>query len=155
MTRPYGGRMGDFMDLELVRRWILGWAGMERVLSFSVDYYRAAPENGTIAPAGVSEVRRRADILGNVAVEQEVCFGLHFVLLKNSEEDTLAADNAQWLLDLQMWIQEQGLRGLAPVFGEDQSVRAESGTLKEASPEGTAVYFLRLTFHFTKNYEVM
>lgn len=147
--------MEVFMDLELVRRWISGWAGMERVLSFSVDHYSAVPENGTIGPAGVSEICRKMDILGNVAVEQEVRFVLNFVLLQNGDDDVLAMDNAQWLLNLQAWIQEQGLWGLVPVFGNFQTVRAEDGRLQEVSPEGTAVYSMELTFHFTRVYEVM
>ena len=76
-------------------------------------------------------------------------------MLQNGDDDVLAMDNAQWLLNLQAWIQEQGLWGLVPVFGNFQTVRAEDGRLQEVSPEGTAVYSMELTFHFTRVYEVM
>lgn len=140
------------MELERVRRWFSGAPGMERVQSLGVDYHPAVAENGSVAPAGVKERGRRADVLGNVTVEQEVCFRVLLILLKNEEDDGL--ENAQWLLDLQKWVQEQGARGLTPVFGAHQQVRAEEGTLKQVSPEGTGVYSLRLTFRYETVYEV-
>ena len=145
------------MGLERVRQWLLGYPGMEEVEGLTVDYYPAEPGVGSMAPAGLTEVARREDILGNVAVEQTMSFQLSFVLVKDERDDALATRNAQWLLDLQQWVQQQSLGKLAPTFGDlprKEWVRAEDGALKEVSQEGTAVYAVRLTFGFMKMYEV-
>ncbi|MBQ7345479.1 MAG: hypothetical protein IJW45_05395 [Oscillospiraceae bacterium] len=146
------------MVLDRVRQWLLGAPGMAEVESLAVDYYPAEPGNGSIGPAGLTEVARREDVLGNVAVEQTMSFQVSFVMVKDESDDALATRNAQWLLDLQRWVQAQSLGRLAPTFGDlprREWVRAEDGALKEVSQEGTAVYAVRLTFGFIKMYEVM
>ena len=146
------------MVLDRVRQWLLGYPGMADVESLAVDYYPAEPGNGSIASAGLTEVARREDVLGNVTVEQTVSFQVCFVMVKDESDDALATHNAQWLLGLQQWVQAQSLGRLAPTFGDlprREWVRAEDGELKKASQEGTAVYALRLTFGFMKYYEVI
>lgn len=142
------------MELEKVRQWVLGYPGMELLQKVWVDYYPAQPGNGSIAPGGATELDRRADILGNVTVECRYDFGLWFVMTRAEGDDLGAAENAQWVLGFQDWVREQSVRGEVPRFGEAQVVRAQDGRLEEVDVEGTAVYLVRLSFEFKKDYEV-
>ena len=68
-----------------------------------------------------------------------------------------ATENAEWLLDLQDWIQEQSLRRLAPTFGDmpdTETIVAQNGKVDAADEEGTGVYAVQLSINFTKIYEV-
>lgn len=143
------------MELEKVRQWILGCPGMELLQQVWVDYYPAQPENGSLAPEGLTELGRREDILGNVTVECRYDFGVWFVVARAEGDDLGAAEDAQWVLGFQAWVQEQSVRGLVPQFGDAQVVRAQEGRLEETDTEGMAVYLVRLSFDFRKVYEVV
>lgn len=145
-------------DLERIREWILGYPGMEALQGLRIDYYAAQPDNGSIAPAGITEVARKEDILGAVVVENRYDFGLWFVLTKAEGDDVGATANAEWILGFQRWVQEQGIRRLAPAFGDEpgsERIRAQDGALEENDEEGTATYFVRLSIDFKKIYEVI
>ncbi len=143
-------------DLEKVRKWLLSYPQIDRIQGLGVDYYSAEPNNGSIDPSGLVEVSRTEDILGNVTVENQYNFVLYFVLAKSPEDDVGATDNADWLLDLQKWIQEQSIRRLAPTFGDDpqtESIRAQNGKVDSSDEEGTGLYAVQLSINFTKIYK--
>lgn len=144
-------------DLERIRQWISTYPGMDRLQNTWIDYYVAEPDNGSIAPAGLVEISRNEDILGNVTVENQYNFGLYYVLTKAAGDDEGAATNAEWIMGLQQWIQEQSVRRLAPTFGDEpatERIQAQNGALYSADEEGTATYIVQLTIHFKKIYEV-
>lgn len=145
-------------DLEKIREWISTYPGAERLQDLWVDYYAPAPDNGSIAPAGLVEVSRNEDILGNIIVENQYNFGLYYVLTKATEDDAGATANAEWIMGLQQWVQEQSVRRFAPTFGDEpatERILAQNGALYAADEEGTATYIVQLTINFKKIYEVM
>ena len=79
--------------LEKIRNWLDTYPGIGRLQGLKVDYYAAQPENSTIAPAGLVEISRKTDILGNVTVENQYNFALYFVLLKDPGDDVGANEN--------------------------------------------------------------
>ena len=67
-----------------------------------------------------------------------------------------ATENADWLLDLQKWIQEQSIRKQAPIFGDEpktETISAQNGKVDAADEEGTGVYSVQLSIEFTKIYK--
>lgn len=144
-------------DLEKIRRWLLTYPGIGRLQGLRVDYYSAQPDNGSIDPSGLVEVSRSEDIIGNVTVKNQYNFVLYFVLAKSPEDDEGATENADWLLDLQNWIQEQSILRQAPTFGDpsySETITAQNGKVDAADEEGTGIYSVQLSINFTKIYEV-
>lgn len=144
-------------DLEKVREWLLTYPKPEPLLGLQVDYYAAEPENSSIAPSGLVEISRREDILGNVTVKNQYNFALHFMLLKPADGDAIATANAEWLMDLQRWVQEQSILNQTPTFGDvpnQEWIKAQNGELTWADEDGTGVYTVLLSINFTKIYEV-
>lgn len=144
--------------LERIRAWIASYPGYDILGTFQVDYTDRIPTSGGIFPSGLVEIRRTEDILGNTTVENQYNFGLYYVFLKAPGDDAGAQLNASWIMDFQMWVQEQSVRGKAPVFGDDprsERIQAQNGVLYEADEEGTATYMVQLSVNFTKIYEVI
>lgn len=142
-------------DLEKIRSWILTFPGIDRLQSLQVDYLPKNAETGGITPSGLTEISRTEDMIGNVTAENQYIFGLYYVLTKTEET---AQANAQWILDLQRWVQEQSIRHLAPTFGdkpETERINAQNGVLYAENEDGTATYLVQLTANFTKFYEVI
>ncbi len=142
-------------DLEKVSRWLKSYPEIKRIEAFSVDYHADAPENSSIAPSGLVEISRVEDILGNVTVENQYNFDLHFVLFKAPGDDLGAEENANWVMAFQKWVQEQSIRKLVPTFGdkpEKETIRAQNGQLTYADREGTGIYTVQLSVNFTKIY---
>lgn len=143
--------------LEKIREWIAGYPDFDILSAFRVDYTDRIPSNGGIFPSGLVEVSRTEDILGNVEVENQYNFGLYYVFLKSPGDDVGAAVNADWVMGFQEWVQEQSIRGKAPVFGDDpqrEQAKAQNGVLYAADEEGTATYMVHLSFSFIKRFEV-
>lgn len=143
-------------DLEKIRTWISSYPGMNTVEGVRIDYYSPQPENGGMPPSGLTEVSRTEDVLGNVTVENQYNFGLYYVLAK-AVDDNGEATNAEWLINLQKWVQEQSVQRLAPTFGnepETERIQAHNGALYATNEDGTVTYFVRLTINFKKIYEV-
>ena len=143
-------------DIEKVRNWLLTYPQIGRLQGLGVDYYSAQPNNGSIDPSGLVEISRKEDILGNITVENQYNFAIYFVLAKSPEDDEGATDNADWLLGLQRWIQEQSIRRLVPIFGdvpEAETISAQNGKIDAADEEGTGVYSVQLSINFMKIYK--
>lgn len=143
--------------LSVIRQWLATFPGNDRLASLQVDYLSAEPGSGSIDPSGLIEVSRRPDILGNVTVENQYNFGLYYVFAKSTDDDAGATMNADWLIDLQEWIQEQSILNKVPRFGDEpleEKIRAQNGSVYGANEEGTAIYMVQLSVNFIKNYEV-
>lgn len=134
-------------DIEKMRCWLQCFPGFDRLREFRVDLTHRKGENGGLFPGGLQELQRKTDICGGVTVRNRYVFGLYFVL-----EDT-GADNAQWLLELQNWIQEQSILGNGPVFG-DRTVRitAGKGALKDAQEDGVGLYAAEITVDWERQF---
>lgn len=142
--------------LTKIREWLATFPGNNRLESMQVDYIPAAPANGSIAPSGLVEISRKPDILGNITVENQYNFGLYYVFAKSAEDVEGSAENADWLMDLQEWVQAQSLTGKAPKFGDDpltEQIQAQNGSIFGTDEEGTAIYMVQLSINFTKIYK--
>lgn len=142
--------------LETIKTWLASYPGFDIFSTFQVDYTHQIPANSGIFPAGLVEVERRRDILGNVSVTNQYNFGLYYVLEKAPGDDTGATVNADWLMDFQAWVQHQSATGQAPAFGDRpgrEKIMAQNGALYEADGEGLATYMVQLSVLFQKNYE--
>ena len=141
------------LDLKKIKDWIASYSGYDILRSFQVDYTSNIPSNGGIFPDGLVEISRVKDIVGNITIHNQYNFGLYYVFQKDPGDDAGATINADWIMDFQLWIQEQSARGLAPVFGDDASsevIRAQNGVLYDADEEGTATYMVQLSVNFIK-----
>lgn len=144
-------------DLEKIREWLKSYPGTLPVQALKVDYFSSHPDDGSIDPSGLIEVSRSADIMGNITIENQLNFALYFTLLKSPGDDQGATDNADLLLDLQKWLQEQSLRRLAPIFGDDpdrEVIMAQNGALHLTDEEGIGIYTVQLSINYIKHYEV-
>lgn len=141
--------------LETVRDWLTTFPQFNVLTGFQVDYTDKIPSTGGILPDGLVEVSRRRDIVGNVTVTNQYNFGLYYVFEKAPNDDVGAAENADWIVDLQEWVQEQSATGAAPVFGDDpreERITAQNGTLMETNEEGTGVYVVQMSVRFIKKF---
>lgn len=139
--------------LEKIREFVKSYPGADIFRDFQVDYTDQVPFNGGIFPSGLVEVSRQTDILGNVTVTNQYNFGLYYVFEKAPGDDVGAAENADWVMDFQEWVQEQSVTGAAPVFGDVPSrekITAQNGVLYGADEEGTAMYMVQLSVQFIK-----
>ena len=142
--------------LEKVKDWLGNYPGFDILSTFQVDYTSEVPGGGGLFPAGLVELGRRRDILGNTTVENQYNFALYYVFEKAPGDETGAAGNAAWVMDLQEWVQEQSVRGALPRFGNTSTremAKAENGTLYEVDGEGTALYSVQLSIRFEKRFE--
>ena len=143
--------------LEKVRNWLAKFPGHDILGQFQVDYTDQVPGYGGVFPSGLVEVERKRDICGNVTVTNQYNFGLYYVFEKSPGDDVGATINADWIMDFQLWAQEQSVLGLAPAFGDvpnQERIIAQNGVLYDASEEGTATYMVQLSIQFIKKFEV-
>ena len=143
--------------LEKIRELIEAYPGYDILNDFQVDYTDQIPANGGVFPSGLVVVDRREDILGNVEITNQYNFGVYCVFAKATHDDVGASINAGWIMEFQEWIQEQSVRGKAPVFGDDphrEHISAQNGVLYETNEEGVATYMVQLSVTFIKRYEV-
>lgn len=141
--------------LETIRNWLKSFPEHDRLESLQVDYFGVIPGNGSVAPTGLLEISRREDILGNVVVENQFNFALYYVFAKATDDDKGSMENADWLMHLQKWVQEQSILGLAPVFGDEprkEQIKAQNGSIFDVTEEGVATYMVQLSVNFTKFY---
>lgn len=144
--------------LDKVLAWLKTYPNADDLLSkYHVDYTDHIPGNAGVYPAGLVEVSRRGDVLGNTTVTNQYNFALYHVFTKAPDDDIGALENADWVMDFQEWVQAESIRGTAPHFGDDPArevLTAQNGMLYETSEEGTAIYAVQLSAKFIKNIEV-
>lgn len=146
-------------DLDKIKNWLATYPGFDILGNFQVDYTDQIPSNGGIFPSGLVEISRREDILGNITVENQYNFGIYYVFPQSPGDNIGSQSNANWIMDFQRWVQEQGIRGFAPTFGNIdthlEKIQAQNGVLYDADPEGLATYLVTLSVRYKTFYEVM
>lgn len=146
-------------DLERLRVWLATYPGYDILDNMLVDYINEIPGAASLMPAGLTEISRTEDILGNVTVRNQYNFGLYLALEKSPGDDIASAYNAGWVLDFQRWVQAQSVTRAAPTFGNiDQrreTIKAQNGALLDTGKEGVAVYVVQLSAEFSTFYEVI
>ena len=132
--------------LERVCSWLQTFPLWEGTLQ--VDYADEIPGSTGLYPRGLTELSRREDVLGNVAVRCSWGFALQRAALPGEE-------NARWLMEFQTWVADQNRLGLAPQFGDDpkqERIRAFDGRIYDRAQAGSGRYTVMLTAEFTKIY---
>ena len=151
--------MGKDTDLERLRAWLASYPGYDILDNMLVDYIDEIPGAASLMPAGLTEISRTEDILGNVTVRNQYNFGLYLALEKSPGDDIASAYNAGWVLDFQRWVQAQSVAHAAPTFGNidqrGETIKAQNGALLDTGKEGVAVYVVQLSAEFSTFYEVI
>ena len=132
--------------LDTMQQWLQTFPLWEGTLT--LDYADGVPGNAGLYPKGLTELSRREDVAGNVAIRYSWAFTLRRAAARSGE-------NARWLLELQNWVAEQDRLGLAPQFGDEpktERLRAFEGKLDSHTQAGSALYTVMLTAEFTKLY---
>ena len=146
-------------DLERLRAWLATYPGYNILDNMLVDYINEIPGAASLMPAGLVEISRTEDILGNVTVRNQYNFGLYLALEKSPGDDIASAYNAGWVLDFQRWVQAQSVAHAAPTFGNidqrGETIKAQNGALLDTGKEGVAVYVVQLSAEFSTFYEVI
>lgn len=83
--------------LEKLRQFLTDFPGLQEL---SADFTQDGPDCSGLFPAGLTEVDRHTDLLGNTRVTYQCLFTLY----KRLEP---GQDSAQWLLDFQNWLTER------------------------------------------------
>ncbi len=136
-------------DLEKLQKWLQTYPNADYLTGFRVDYTDRLPGQVGILPAGLTELSRVKDLIGNVTVQNQYNFALYVVFQKAPGDDVGAQVNADWVMDFQRWVQAQSVTHQAPIFGnvdqQEETMRAQSGTLYECDDEGVAMYVVQLS----------
>lgn len=117
----------------------------------TVDHTDPVPGRCGLYAVGQEEISRHQDVVGNVRVRNRCTY----ILKRVTTGQQNSMENAQWLMALQQWLQEQSYAGLAPVFGDEpaaEQIRGEKGRLQDTRQTGTGVYTVTVTVEFTKIY---
>ncbi|MBR5023099.1 MAG: hypothetical protein IKY18_07920 [Oscillospiraceae bacterium] len=117
--------------LEKLRQFLLGFPGFDRELP--VDFTQDGPGNSGLFPGGLTEVDRYVDLLGNMQVWYQSLFTLYHRMQPGQ-------DSAQWLLDFENWLTEQG-----------QSVQIKKAEAQEVSRLNSGLCTVTLAVHFRKD----
>lgn len=145
-------------DLERLRAWLATYPGYDILGNMLVDYIDEIPGAASLMPAGLVEIGRTEDILGNITAQNQYNFGLYLALEKSPGDDIASAYNAGWVLDFQRWVQAQSVAHAAPTFGNidqrQESIKAQNGALLDTDENGVAVYIVQLSAEFKTRYEV-
>ena len=146
-------------DLDRLRDWLSTYPGYDILHNMLVDYIDEIPGAVSLMPAGLVEIGRTEDILGNVTTQNQYNFGLYLALEKSPGDDIASTYNAGWVLDFQRWVQAQSAARAAPTFGNidqrQETMKAQNGALLDTDEKGVAVYIVQLSAEFSTFYEVI
>lgn len=144
-------------DLEKFQQWLQTYPGADHLTGLRVDYTDRLPGQFGIFPAGLTELNRATDLLGDVTVQNQYNFALYIVFEKSPGDDIGAQVNADWIMDFQRWVQAESAMHRAPTFGNvdlrEETMRAQSGTLYECDDEGVAMYMIQLSATYKLHFQ--
>ena len=136
--------------LEKITAFVGGYPGADILREFQIDYTDQIFINGGALPPGLVEIRRKADLMGRVAVVNQYNFRLHCATEKTP------GDGAAWLTEFREWVQNQSVQRLASVFGDvpsQEQITAQNGVLYDAGDGERAVYVVQLCVQFVKYFQ--
>ena len=134
-------------ELEKLQQWLAGYPGWGG--SLQVDHLDGLPGSCGLFPAGLEELGRTEDVLGNVTVRNRSHYMLYRICAGPEDNE----NNARWLLAFQNWALEQCLAKKAPAFGdepENERIHAQKGRLYRNTQTGTATYGVALTVDWVR-----
>ena len=144
-------------DLERLKAWIQTYPQAEKITGMQVDYTDQLPGCFGVFPAGLVEIDRAPNLIGEVTVTNQYNWALYIVFAKAPGDDVGAAVNADWIMDFQKWVQEQSVTHRAPTFGnidqDTEIMSAQNGALYDAEAEGLGMYMIALQATFKTLYD--
>ena len=108
-------------------------------IDLRVDDLPPAAGTGALFPKGVEQTDRWQNLLGQVTTRQKMQLVLRLNLPFVPGDANLSAQTARRLLELQAWVAEQSA----------ETLTAGAARLEQANDEGSAVYTVTLTAHYT------
>lgn len=135
--------MENFVKLHA---WLQEYPDISKTGILLTDFTDALPGSTGLFPLGLQELRQKKNIAGGIKAENQEQYTLLRVTCGQQDNE----ENARWLLQFQNWIQQQSAMNLAPVFGENQQIRAEKGRLYRSNQAGTGIYTVIVTVSYTK-----
>lgn len=149
-------------DIEKMREWIKTFKdskgnGVPDI--FQIDFTNEIPQNAALFPDGMIEISRMIDLGRNVTTTNQYSFGLYVVLAKPADVDEISASNAEMVMELQQWGQEQSITQQAPKFGNIQEyneiIKINNGSFFGDKEGGVGVYMVPITVQFKKYYKAI
>lgn len=140
--------------LEKLKAWIATFPGFDILSGFQVNFIDQIPVSAYPFPAGLVELERHCDIMGNPKTLNQYNFGLYHAFEKDQTMDQ-AALSLEWVAEFQEWIQDQSIRGMAPVFGDEpqrEKIMIPNGMFFKAENADALTYVLQIEVQFYKNY---
>ena len=89
-------------DLERLQAWLETYPRAGELTSYQVDYTDQLPGCFGVFPAGMVEVERTENLLGQVTVQNQYNFALYVVFAKAPGDTEGAQINADWVMDLSL-----------------------------------------------------
>ena len=114
-------------------------------IDLRVDDLPPAAGTGALFPKGVEQTDRWQNLLGQVTARQKMQLVLRLNLPFVPGDANLSAQTARRLLELQAWVAEQS----AAADPMQETLTAGAARLEQANDEGSAVYTVTLTAHYT------
>lgn len=149
--------MATQTDLERLTTWLQTWDGYSALRDMQIDYTDQIPGIFGLFPTGLTTTGSEDYIDGSRILFNQYNFAVYTVFTKAPGDGIGSAGNAEWVMDLQRWIQEQSMAHGAPTFGNvDQGleeISASNGQLYDADAEGTALYMVQITASFHTYYD--
>ena len=149
--------MATQTDLERLTAWLQTWDGYSNLRDMQIDYTDQIPGIFGLFPTGLTTTGSEDYIDGSRVLYNQYNFAVYTIFAKAPGDGTSSAGNAEWVMNLQRWIQEQSMAHSAPTFGNvDQSleeISASNGQLYDANAEGTALYMVQITASFHTYYD--
>lgn len=144
-------------DLEKLQAWIQTFHGADTLTGFQVDYTDRLPGMFGVFPAGLVEIGRTTDLIGNITVRNQYNFALYVIFEKSPGDNIGAQVNADWVMDFQRWVQAQSATHKAPTFGDfdlrNETISAQNGAIYETDGDGLAMYMVQLSATFKNFYK--
>lgn len=141
--------------LEKMKKIVSDYPGADILKDFRIDYTDQIPATAGLFPAGLIELRRRQDILGNIEIENRLNFALYLILPKSGDDDVLNTINAEWIINFQEYIQDLNFTKNFPPFGDyhnSETISATDGRLYDSTDEGLGLYAIQISVQYQKRY---
>ena len=115
----------------------------------TVEYLEEKPGAVALFIEDTREISRRQDVVGNVWITCRSRFSLLRRVPRLSEDGGCA----QWLLDLQGWIQKKSIRGeISQPYITHMQAAMSDGRLQEDTADGMGIYKVSLDVEYVKTY---
>ena len=137
------------MNIKILRNWLSNCPYIAAPVT--LEYLEESPGAVALLSEDTREISRRQDVVGNAWVTRRS----RFSLLRRVPRRSDGEGYAQWLLDLQGWLQEKNVNWENPQMGPyitRVQIAAHEGRLQEDTADGMGIYKVSLDVEYVKIY---